>query len=855
MAAGDLTPEQEARRRLYVVSDWASSHGVGDIESRVGMGLPLTDAEWQLLESISSVPPEAGAPAVWNDFVARVEDNESGSSDLLPGLVVTLLTGGQGGATFGQLVTGGNVGAGAAIDAGALGAGAVIAGSGVIAGSAVGTAAAAGAGASASAAATTAATTQAAATASTEATLASSVATFTSSLQSITGPIHDFVSSASGIVSDIVGPVGDAIHSINGIVQEINDGLIKPIVGPIQSIVANYSALTDVLHRDLGAGLSGILKIPGDIANALTSVDASFARAMDMLGQANSSIVRQILVPALMGASGHALGDLHPLFQSALAPATGKFSPPPQIALGESPNLEPFKQWVEEQQKLLADESSLPALFFSTLFKVVGVLEGLAAQREPYVELWREEIARNFPTKKIDPATVIALYQRGELSHTDAMNEMRVQGYSESRALALLASQQALPDTARVLSLFSRRWLDNVEAKKALEAHGWTDDDIDTLLNSSYTELGAEALLELVRRGELKPEEAQVALERQGYRQADAQLAVSTAYHLLGLQDIVQLHDRAQIASSGQGFAALSAKAPQSFLDYASEVGVNEANAQVLWSNHWQLLSPALACQAFFRGYINRTQLGQSLAAASLPVELHDNYIDLQRPQLPARMIVSMLGKGAISGSDAMTYLERLGFDQVNANLLVRANEAAKKPTHAAVADTLHGLTQQTVLQLYDAGTIDRGHAVGMLGSLGWGHDAIEATLSLHDVRAAHTERLAEIAVIVSNVKAGTLDLNGAQAELGKLNLTNAELAKALAQVNTARTLQAKLPSEAQLIKMHKDGIISEAEAMTTLQLMGYSELWAGRLIQLEAFSGKTKAAPSGAAGATSQGG
>lgn len=663
------------------------------------------------------------------------------------------------------------------------------------------------------------------------------------SLGDLTGSIGDFVTSARDTLTGILGPIADTVNQVANIARTINEQLIQPIVGPIQSIIANYKALTDVLNRDLSSGITGILKIPGDIANALTSVDASFQRAIAQLGAGNSDLVSKLLIPALVGKSGKALGDLHPLFASALAPASERFSAPPAFALTGGTDLSPWLKHVSEEADKLYSSDNLFAVGLRFAMSAGAVLADLLVKWKPFYELAEEQTRTAAGIRKFDPATVLKLYTAGEVDHASAVAELRTHGFSEERVIALLNSTRELFTTGQVVDLYRRRYIDNVTAEAMLATQGWIAEDIRTLLDSSPSEMSESMLIELTRRKLLSPQEAQVSLERQGYRQLDAQLMVSTAFHLLGAQDIIALHDRASIESRGAGFAALSSAPPQSFSEYASELGINDEAAQVLWSNHWQLLSPALACQAYFRGYINRTQLDQCLAAASIPPELHNNYVDLQRPQLPARMIVSMMGKGALSELDAMTALERLGYDQVSANTIVSANRAATKPTHAAVSAHLHGLTQATVLQLYDAGTIDKGHAGAMLAGLGWDGAAVDATLQLHDVRAAHTERMAEVEVILANVRAGVLDTETAMGELGKLNLTNAELEKALAKLTTARTLQAKLPTEAQLLAMHKAGIVDDVETTATLKAMGYSDTWSARLIQLEASRGTKQTA------------
>lgn len=100
-------------------SDWATSHGLTGIETKIAAGIPLTQAEMNLLQGAntqvgSSIAPSgftAGVSAgnqsaIWNDFVARVQDAESGGNSLTELITGYLITGGlAGGATGTSVVT------------------------------------------------------------------------------------------------------------------------------------------------------------------------------------------------------------------------------------------------------------------------------------------------------------------------------------------------------------------------------------------------------------------------------------------------------------------------------------------------------------------------------------------------------------------------------------------------------------------------------------------------------------------------------------------------------------------------------------------------------------------------------
>lgn len=737
----------------------------------------------------------------------------------------------------------------AAAGAGALGASeAAAAGTGAATGATAATttgAEAATAGAAGAGAATAAASES---TAAAEAGVASSVAETTTTLadtvKGITGSIKEFVAGIKETIGPLVSGIGDTLHEITGTVREITDGLIKPITQPILEAMNTFKALRQILERDLSAGITGILRIPTDISNALGSLDAVVQRSITMLGTAQAATTANILVPALKGADGRTLGDLNTTFESVLAPAVGTFTPSPRITLEEPPNLEAFKAWAQEQQDQLYNEKSLPALLVAWVTKGVAVIEGLVAQRRPFVKLWEEEIERAAGIARFDPATALRLHAVGIIDEAQTIDELRTSGLSETRAKALIEGVRQLPSTSQVLTLFAANWIDNATASSMLRALAWEGSDIDLLLNSSYQRLGASTLVELVRRGELSRQEAQAELERQGYRQADSDKWLQLVQVQLGLQDHIQRFDRAAVQAGPSAFASLNSAPPSGLTASAAMLGIRDGDAAILWANHWRLLTPELACQAYFRSYITREMLAEALAAASIPPELHDNYIDLQRPMLPTRSITTLIAQGIIDQGDGMEILRKRGFSDVDANRLVQLELRGHATPQAAQADHLHGLTQSTVLALYDAGTVSGDETRTLLAELGWAPEAIEATVAVHDVRAAHAERMAAVDLTVARAKAGLVDYDSAAAELQGQSLTSAELNKALSRLTTNVAAHTKLPSDSQMLAMWKAGLLDEAATLEALQLVGYSTAWAKMLIDLEAQRGTKQPQP-----------
>jgi hypothetical protein len=255
---------------------------------------------------------------------------------------------------------------------------------------------------------------------------------------------------------------------------------------------------------------------------------------------------------------------------------------------------------------------------------------------------------------------------------------------------------------------------------------------------------------------------------------------------------------------------------------------------QKLWVNHFTLLPPPLAASAYFRSYINRPQLDALLSAAGLVPEQWQNYLDLQRPMLPARAVPAYLAAGVISEQRAVDILRAAGYADPDVNAIIALGKAHTKAPQVAAVTQLHGASFSMVEQLYDAGTLTRAESTDLLTRLGMDPEAVGLALTLIDVRHAAAERKAHTESIVAQVQLGKLSYEDAQDQLSRLGLTDTETSRALTQIQRASQVKHKLPSEPQIMDMYQVGILNRADALSALGLLGYDSTWAERLVTLQ---------------------
>ncbi len=673
----------------------------------------------------------------------------------------------------------------------------------------------------------------------------SSAAAAASSL-SIIGSIKDTISGLKDVVGGIVGPISDTVHSITGVVSDINEGLIKPIVGPIQDIMTAYKALNEGLVRDLHSGIGGLLKVPQDIANAMGSIDASLQRTVAQLGAANREVIHQELGPGV--GVGVALGVDH-----AAASITGGLDSHAAnekdstvSTIREDPTLEMTQALIDKFLGFLEENVPWVGKVAGALFD--GVMSGwlIIAYLEAKKEFFAQEGRVKWPTELLDAGSVLQAMRRGILADSLGRSQLRRLGFNDDRIQVLVDLDRKLPAEQDVIDWLHRGLIDQEQANNVLAALGWRGDDIDRVVAAGIRLPDLATALDLYHRDLLTQEELDAELGAAGYRQVDRDRLIAASTKVAGPADVFAYLDRLPLITARVAPDSIKEQPDEAVFLALKATGLNRDAIGKLWANHFTLLPPILAVSAWFRSYINRPQLDALLGAAGLPPELWQDFIDLQRPMLPARSVPSYLAAGVIDEQRAVTILRANGYADPDVNAIIALGNAHRKTPEVAAVTTLHGATHATVEQLYDAGTLTRDQANGLLVRLGFDPEAATLALNLIDVKHHAAERRIETELIVAQVQAGKLSFEEAQGKLAQLGLTEVETARALTQIQRAALVKHKLPSEAELMSMYQVSLIDRATVAATLGILGYDATWAERLIALQEKKHGVPPAPQG---------
>lgn len=604
-------------------------------------------------------------------------------------------------------------------------------------------------------------------------------------LSTIAGPVGDAIRAVQGVI----GPIATVVNNIATEVRDINEHVIQPIVGPITATIAESRALLDGLKADLHGGITGLLRIPQTISDALTSEAAVFTRAVSQLGDHNAQVASTILAPAIHDAAAGPLGkvtDAITGLSSAPEPAAPFLH---EVDITEPSLAKPLSELTASLYKTMETQGGIVGWIISRFMDLASWLPFLEAYLEPQAEVYKSEAWKSLPTKPLDPATVVAAMLRGVTSPDSGAEELARNGLDESRQAILTEMSHPLPGVG----------------------------DLNTMRDRD--EITADQYLDIMRR--------------LGYDETDAQRLWRVSHTVTGMGEAIRYASRLAAKQRGLAATTLDSLPPDAVVAAVQNAGVDVDALAAAWTNHWNTLPYSVWIDAYFRRLVTWDDVTAVLTDNAVPSELHELVRDTTRPLIQFRSIPGLVAAGIWDKATGLDKLKQHGYSDTDAEALLEYALKKAKPAATAAAPGLHALSQQEALAAYENGIITRDEASQLLAAHNLDARAVEVTLSLADLKEQRIARTTLVNDVVAQVENGTLTSDAASQQLTQAGLSVGEVAKAMQRISSARRKTVKLPGVAEIQSMFKKAIIDEATAGSTLSALGYADEWVSRFLQL----------------------
>lgn len=690
-------------------------------------------------------------------------------------------------------------------------------------------------------------------TATLAATTAATVGTAVSSIDDLIGKVKD-------AITPILTSIGGFVHTVDLEVQNINDTLIQPIVSLYNSTIGTIANLTQAIETDLHDGLSGLLLIPGQLADQLGSFDASLQRTVEQLGTVNSQTVTSgitFLGESFPGPMSDALSkslsgstltdqlkttfaDPVTLTSETLTQVSGEAISGIGGLLSDILHIitSTFKTSLDQ---LHGDWKDVDSVFVGLLDGALGLLTtvtAMGALAAPLIDAAEQQARILVPTAKLDPVTVITALQRKFLSATDATSELVTTGLDPTRIKVLTDLSMFLADANMALDWWYRGIIGDDDLTANLQAHGFEPEDIDAYKAGSVFIPALADLIRWLNFGIITQD--QFASNMKVMRYDDGQIqAILTSYQdRETAQTLSQLDGILNSSSAGFLNSTLNLPVPATVQLAGQRQGLHPDLTRYVWLSHWQIPEVQTFIQAYFRGIRTLTEVQQRMTIANIPPELWDDLIETARPLIPFRSIPSFISKGYLTQEEGQSELAAHGYDLHHQQILLASVAMPKSTVTATAATTIHTLSIANARELWGMGAISDSQYTTILEAHGYTSDTAALQLKADSVSEHVKAQKATLVDYTAQVESGTMTLDDATQQLTLQGFSSAQVSKFTLAIAKYQKISQKIPSIGDLNKFLKAQLITLDQYTQALQTMGWADPWLSAYIGLVSSGG-----------------
>lgn len=667
----------------------------------------------------------------------------------------------------------------------------------------------------------------------------------TAVLNTVVSALKDIGSFFTQTIGPILTQIGQAVVNIANFYQQH----IAPILNVVAQLTRTIASAITAVEKDVQSGLQGFLRLPGDLANALSSIGNELIRAGRALQVTRKADANVYFYGDEVGSFAYhikALGDAVVGLGAVKEKTT--YSPghetlsEPTLASELPALLEAMNAIVQDIGKGIANLASDPTALLETLgIGGAGIWLGLFEPLELLAAVWEiikapldivgelaaERVRELAPLQKLDPGTLTAAWRRNLIDTPTMDQEMLVQGYNAQRSELLRRLSTYVEDAPTLVDYLFRGVVALDDFTSGLRDLGYTDPQIAALQEASTQILDVTTGLNAYRRGVIDDSAINAVLQANRFTADQGALLKGLTFAPPNYGAAFDA-DRVGRFMADVGITPPSPDSiPQPVQDAGKADGLSPEAIYAQWLGSYQTLPAAVWLTLYWRGQASLAELNEALFRDKVPPELAANWIDAQRPLIPFRTIPALVTAGLMSESDAIAYLQKHGYSLDDAVLLMKYATRQTKTTKAATATAQKTISEAQAKTAYEDGLIGKDQYLALLTAHGWDQAAAQLEVQVTDLALETKDRKQVGTDIVNEYQAGMIDQQTALQQLAQSGYTPAEQAAVLKKLTSAKSAKAKIPTEAELRAFAKAEIISPDDYQANLVTLGYSEAWA----------------------------
>lgn len=636
-------------------------------------------------------------------------------------------------------------------------------------------------------------------------------------LNPVTGALEALVIQITRQLGGLAGGIAQAVAQV-----------IPLIIAAVENPIGALKGVLGQIEADIGNNLASLVQIPGAIASAQTSLDATLGRIFTSYESFTERTTG-------WGEGETAHGDLSNIWKAlagVINLTVGSVNPKPSDHITSICGQDELtkvlnKPWFDPTGNTGLYADIIKALLkglISALFYVASII--------PAIRKTNEELQQRMDAAcPIDPlpiAPLVDAVMRGILPLPEAIAEAGKSDISEQRFQIYrdLALHQMNPD--QLVEALYRSIVSEPDFEAALAAQGWSQSQVNLLKALRINLLTTSEGLELLRRGLIDSPTLDKLLSSLAYDDAQRKALSSLAFRPSNINEATAG------GAAGDAFTSLPiAVSPQVFnppenVERAGAAeGLDHEATVNHWLSHWNTGSFNVWTNLFFRGQVTLQTLQAMATREFIPPELVPGFIEAQRPLVQFRTISTALRANIIKDEDARLLLRQHGYSEKSIDLLIAYAHRPGAASAVKNAPRLHEVSLSIAKEEYIDGSITADQYLAILTQHGFTTDGANTELQVVNAREAMLRRKEASQLVIDEFGAGLIDEQAALAQLALLGLTVDELARAAHKIRAFRAKNAKHPTESELHNFLKLNLITPQQYIAELRSIGYSQNWA----------------------------
>jgi len=409
----------------------------------------------------------------------------------------------------------------------------------------------------------------------------------------------------------------------------------------------------------------------------------------------------------------------------------------------------------------------------------MAISSGIA---EPVGKLMAQVVNQILVPTLVDPGTLIAMWRRGFISHSQLDTWLGYHGYGEKARESLKKISERLIDESTLTQAFWREKISDAEVSTQLEHRGFSPKEVALWKEARNIIPGPQDLISMAVReafndriasqfgyDEDRPEEAKLWARRQGL--------------------------------SGEWFDRY-------------------------WRAHWQLPGLVQVREMYQRGFIDENEVDLYLTAADIPSFWRTAIKKWMRSEVTRVDLRRMYDLGVITIDEVFDRYVRIGYTPEDARKLTEWTEKQ-------YLETERELTKSDILTMYQEGLLNSMEATTYLSSLDYQDESIMLLLAHRDLKRQQKYE----STVISNTKKlyikGIYDKTDVFAILGKLDTPGTFIEETLQVWDLEKKALIAVPTVTQFRDMVLADVITIEDFRKELLNKGYKPVSIKRYVKL----------------------